>query len=143
EQECGRLPRVVGVAGAAQTQLDRVRRAVGQARAGTGGQRVARADPGRRTALGTTAGAAPGSPGAPRIAVGAVVTRAGRRTAGTTGALAVVGPAAARLVPSTRRLTDRRSGTRRARRDGRRGILAVGTRVAVVPASAAGDDDPG
>src|SRR5690606_31804293 len=123
--------------------LDRVRRAVGQARAGTGGQRVARADPGRCTALGTTAGAAPGSPGsagAPRIAVGAVVTRAGRRTAGTTGALAVVGPAAARLVPSTRRLTDRRSGTRRARRDGRRGILAVGTRVAVVPASAAGDD---
>src|SRR5690606_10334421 len=120
QQERRRLSGLVEVAGAAQAELHRARGAVGKARPGTRRQRVAR-----------TAG---GRSAAPGVAVGAVVTRTGRRA---TGVLV------ARLVPAARRLTDRRTRTRRSRGDGRRGILAVGPVLVAVAAPAARRDHPG
>src|SRR5690606_33025443 len=132
QQERRRLSGLVEVAGAAQAELHRARGAVGKARPGTRRQRVARAHPGGRAAprvaTRTAAGTAVGRSAVPGVAVGAVVTRTGRRA---TGVLV------ARLVPAARRLTDRRTRTRRSRGDGRRGILAVGPVLVAVAAPAA------
>src|SRR5690606_24655769 len=138
QQERRRLPGLVEVAGAAQAELHRARRAVGKARPRTRRQRVARAHPCGRAAPRLAARAAPLTALRPSaasgVAVGAVVTRTGGRA---TGVLV------ARLVPAARRLTDRRTRTRRSRGDGRRGILAVGPVLVAVAAPAARRDHPG
>lgn len=138
EFEGRRLVRRVGVAYAAQAQLHRAGRAVGQR--GGSGERVTRGDggTGARTRAGGT-GRAGGTTGAGRAA--GAPGRPGRTAAGAPGSRAAAGAVAARLVASAGVLADRGAGLARSGRDDVRGVLAVGPGGVLLAAPATGGDD--